>query len=61
MSDFREWADSQNKKLDRIKDLLNEIIEAHEKMQLLLSEATIRSQIERGVKEIEDFLGASDC
>lgn len=56
MSDSNAWANAQNEKLNRINDLLNEIVDAHHKMQSLLSEAIIKSQAERGLKEIENFL-----
>lgn len=60
MSDINRWADSQHDKLNRIEDLLNEIINNHKRMQTLLSEAFIKSQTERGVKEIENFLKQND-
>jgi hypothetical protein len=56
MSDSNNWADSQHEKLNRIHTLLDEIIDSHRKMQSLLLEATIKSQTERGVREIENFL-----
>lgn len=56
MSDSNTWADEQQKKLDRVNELLDEIVENHKKMQSLLSETILKSQTERGLKEIERFL-----
>ncbi|NCO66360.1 MAG: hypothetical protein COW32_09675 [Candidatus Aquicultor secundus] len=56
MSDSNSWTDAQHEKLNRIHDLLNEIIDTHKKMQSLLSESIIKSQTERGLQEIENFL-----
>ena len=56
MSDSNNWADAQQEKLERINELLNEIISTHKKMQSLLTEAAIKTQVERGLKEIECFL-----
>jgi len=60
MSDINRWADSQHDKLNRIEDLLDEIVNNHKRMQALLSEAFVKSQTERGVKEIENFLKQND-
>ncbi len=60
MSDSNRWADAQHEKLNRINDLLNEIIDTHKKMQSLLSESVIKSQTERGLREIESFLQSNN-
>lgn len=60
MDDVDSWADAQQRKFDRIHELLNEIVYTHKKMQSLLSEATIKSQAERGLEQIEHFLEKSD-
>lgn len=61
MSDIGNWADSQQEKLNRIHDLVNEIMDNHLKMQQLLSEAIIKCQTERGLRDIEDFLNPNDA
>jgi len=57
MSDYDGWVDAQNAKLERIKKLLHEIAYTQQKMQSLLNEATIKCQAERGLKDLEHYLG----
>ncbi|MBS3909439.1 MAG: hypothetical protein KGZ93_07415 [Actinobacteria bacterium] len=56
MSDYDAWADAQNQKLDKIKNLLHEIVYTHEKMQSIISEAIVKCQADRGLKDIERYL-----
>jgi len=60
MSDSKDWADAQQEKLDRVTELLNEVVYTHKKMQTLLLEATIKSKAERGLRDIEHFLDQND-
>ncbi|HEY3375576.1 MAG TPA: hypothetical protein VGK02_11050 [Candidatus Aquicultor sp.] len=58
MSDVEGWANSQNDKLNRIQDLISEIMDNHNRMQELLNDAIIKCQAERGVRDIERYLTA---
>jgi transcription termination factor NusB len=56
MNENNAWIDSQNERFDRIKSLLDEILDNHMKMQELLSDALTKVQTERVVIDIEKYL-----
>lgn len=56
MNENNAWIDSQNERFDRIKSLLDEILDNHMKMQELLSDALAKVQTERVVIDIEKYL-----
>ncbi len=56
MIDEDDWASAQDEKINRINNLLDEVIANHGKMQRLLKDAFIKYQTERGLEEIEAFL-----
>jgi transcription termination factor NusB len=56
MNDSKTWIDSQNERFDRIRDLLDEVLDNHMKMQELLSDALTKVQTERVVIDIEKYL-----
>lgn len=60
MNDYDAWADAQNEKLERIKDLLHDIVYTHQKMQSLLNEAMIKCQTERGFRDLERYLAREE-
>jgi hypothetical protein len=56
MNDHDAWADAQHQKIERIKNLLHEIVYTHEKMHSLLNDAMVKCQSDRGLKDIERYL-----
>jgi hypothetical protein len=56
MKEESAWLDDQNERFDRIKSLLDEILDNHMKMQELLSNALTKVQTDRVVIDIEKYL-----
>jgi hypothetical protein len=56
MKEENAWLNDQNERFDRIKSLLDEVLDNHMKMQELLSDALTKVQTERVVIDIEKYL-----